>query len=241
MSTVLLVRHGRSTANADGILAGRNPGIDLDDRGREQATAVGERLAEAPLAAVVSSPMERCQQTAGLIRPDLPPVLEDRLTECDYGAWSGRKLTELAGEELWRTVQSQPSAARFPEGESLPEMAARSVQAIRDWDERITAEHGPDAMWLAVSHGDVIKSIVADALGLHLDLYQRVVVDPASVTIIQYAQARPSVLSVNVTGREIAALVQAQRERAEKAAKEAAEGKESSPQSGDAVVGGRDA
>jgi len=208
MAIVILVRHGRSTANAGGVLAGRLPGIELDDLGREQARAVGARLAAVPLVAAVSSPLERCRQTAeGVLgeRPD-PPALEvdDLLTECDYGQWSGKAIKDLAGEDLWRTVQEQPSVAAFPEGESIRAMSARAVEAVRRRDSAVTAAHGPHAVWLAVSHGDVIKSVLADAYGMHLDHFQRVVVDPASVSIVRYTQSRPYVLATNTHGGDLA-------------------------------------
>jgi probable phosphomutase (TIGR03848 family) len=119
------------------------------------------------------------------------------LTECDYGEWQGRKLNELARLALWRTVQSNPSAATFPGGESLAQMQARAVDAVRRRDAAVTSAHGAGAVWLAVSHGDVIKSVIADALGMHLDLFQRIQVDPASVSVIRYTDARPYVLASN--------------------------------------------
>lgn len=201
MATVILIRHGRTTANAGGVLAGRTAGVRLDETGRGQATRTAERLAVVPLTAVVSSPLERCRQTSRTIlgQQDSPPdlAIEKGITECDYGEWQGGKLADLATEDLWKVVQSQPSAATFPGGESLPVMQARSVAAIRRHDAAIEAEHGPQAVWAAVSHGDIIKSILADALGMHLDLFQRLHVDPASVSIIRYASGRPTVLASN--------------------------------------------
>ena len=135
MATVLLVRHGRTTANATGLLAGRAVGVSLDQIGRDQAALTGDRLAAVPLVGVVSSPLERCQQTAQLIlnrqagTPYAPVDLD--LTECDYGQWQGRTLNDLATDELWPVVQSQPSAVVFPGGESMAAMQARSVAAIR--------------------------------------------------------------------------------------------------------------
>ena len=150
------------------------------------------RIAAVPLAAVVTSPLERCVETAQFVRDAQakPPEwhVDDRLIECGYGDWTGRPIKELAKDPLWKTVQAQPSAVRFPNGESLPEMAARAVSAVRDWDARL----GADAVWVACSHGDVIKAIVADALGLHLDQFQRIVPDPCSVSVIRYG-ARPPV------------------------------------------------
>jgi probable phosphomutase (TIGR03848 family) len=205
MPTAILVRHGRSTANAEKVLAGRGPGVTLDELGRDQAVALAARLAALPLAAVVSSPLERCRETVRPLldtRPGVPLHVEERLTECGYGDWTGRKLAELADEPLWKTVQRHPSAAVFPgpEGESMRAMYARAVDAVRDWDRRIAEEHGPDALYLLCSHGDVIKAITADALGLHLDLFQRIAVEPCSVTAIRYTPHRPFVLRLGDTG-----------------------------------------
>lgn len=201
MPTVILVRHGRSTANATGVLAGRLPGVHLDDTGVKQAVAVGERLADVRLSAAVTSPLERCRETSREILRPQPTALrassEKQIAECDYGDWQGRPLRELAKEKLWKVVQSQPSAATFPGGESMRAMQDRAVAAIRRHDARIAAEHGDDAVWLAVSHGDLIKSILADALGTHLDLFQRIHVDPASVSVIRYSESRPVVLGTN--------------------------------------------
>ncbi|MGN6132688.1 MAG: histidine phosphatase family protein [Nocardioidaceae bacterium] len=201
MATVILARHGRTTANATGVLAGRSKGVHLDDHGLEQARAAAERLAALPLAAVVSSPLERCRETAREIGRAqgavLKPVTERGLLECDYGSWTGRELKTLAKEDLWKTVQAHPSAAIFPEGEAMTAMAQRGVEAVRRWDARLTDEHGPDAVWVAVSHGDVIKAILADALGMHLDSFQRIVVDPASLSVVRYTPMRPFVVSVN--------------------------------------------
>jgi probable phosphomutase (TIGR03848 family) len=201
MATVILLRHGRTSANASGTLAGRTPGVHLDDLGRTQADRAGERLTVVPLAELVSSPLERCKETARAVavrQPAKPRVHSDKaLTECDYGEWQGRKLRELARLALWKTVQTNPSAATFPGGESLPQMQARAVDAVRRRDAEVTAAHGAGAVWLAVSHGDVIKSVLADALGMHLDLFQRIQVDPASISVIRYTEARPYVLASN--------------------------------------------
>ncbi len=201
MPTLILARHGRSTSNTAGTLAGRTPGVALDDTGVTQATEAATRIADVPLSAAFTSPLERCRQTAKLLlgHHDLRAGTDRRLTEVDYGDWSGHKLSELARKPLWRTVQSQPSAARFPGGESLAEMSARAVTAIRSLDARVAADHGRDAVWLAVSHGDVIKAVLADALGLHLDQFQRIVVNPASLSVIRYADEGIAVLTMNST------------------------------------------
>ncbi|SKC44877.1 MSMEG_4193 family putative phosphomutase [Okibacterium fritillariae] len=207
MATVLLVRHGRTTANAAGLLAGRAAGVGLDQIGRDQAALTGTRLTAVPLVAVVASPLERCQQTAEYIierQAGTPHTSVDPdLTECDYGQWQGRTLSELATEDLWSVVQSQPSAVTFPGGESMAAMQARSVAAIRRHDAAVEAEHGPEAVWVAVSHGDIIKSILADALGMHLDLFQRINVGPASVSIVRYGAGRPSVYATNTEAGDL--------------------------------------
>jgi probable phosphomutase (TIGR03848 family) len=217
MATLILARHGRTTANATGVLAGRGKGVHLDDEGQAQAASAGERLAGLPLAAVVSSPLERCKETAREIvrrQPAPSRVVHERgLLECDYGSWTGKELKVLAKEPLWQTVQAHPAAAVFPEGESMAQMAARAVAAVRRWDARVEAEHGPDSVWLAVSHGDVIKAIVADALGMHLDLFQRIAVDPASLTVLRYTPLRPFVLSLNSVAGDLSGLRPAKKRR----------------------------
>ncbi|MEZ0447387.1 MSMEG_4193 family putative phosphomutase [Cellulomonas sp. ICMP 17802] len=206
MPTVILVRHGRSTANVAGILTGRAAGVELDDVGRGQAARAAERLAEVPLVAVVSSPLERCLQTARVVaeKHGLLPVQEEPgLTECDYGQWQGRPLQELAKEPLWSVVQRTPSQAVFPGGESMAAMQARAVEAIRRHDAAFGAEHGAGAVWVAVSHGDIIKSVLADALGLDLDLFQRLTVNPGSVSIVRYGTERPEVVATNTDSGDL--------------------------------------
>jgi len=207
MATVLLVRHGRTTANATGLLAGRTPGVGLDDLGREQAARTGDRIAAVPVARVVSSPLERCRETTRAIlerQSAAPPESVDAdLIECDYGAWQGRALKDLATEELWRTVQAHPSAVTFPGGESMARMQARAVAAIRRHDAEVESEHGPGAVWVAVSHGDLLKVILADALGMHLDMFQRIEVGPASVSIVSYGAGRPKVLATNTDSGDL--------------------------------------
>lgn len=201
MATVILVRHGRTTANTGGVLAGRAPGVVLDEHGTAQAARTAERLAVVPLVGVVTSPLERCRQTAQAVldgQRAAPPLrVEDGLTECDYGQWQGRTLAELAKEPLWSVVQAQPSAVTFPGGESMAAMQARAVAAVRRHDAAVEAEYGAGAVWAAVSHGDVIKSVLADALGMHLDLFQRIAVGPASVSIVRYGTSRPEVVTTN--------------------------------------------
>jgi broad specificity phosphatase PhoE len=251
MSVVLIVRHGL-TSSTGKALTGWLPGIELDDRGRAQATAVGARLAGVPLAAIVSSPLERCVQTASIIasvhgetavtevaaadgqavggqaaqsnsgstaslganghlperaddgRGRIQVQLDDRLGECRYGDWTGQPLRKLARDPLWRVVQAHPSAVRFPgpAGETMTGMQQRAVAAVRDWNARL----GKEAVYLVCSHGDVIKAILADALGMHLDMSQRIQVDPCSLSIVRYTTLRPFVLRMNDTGADAAAL-----------------------------------
>jgi probable phosphomutase (TIGR03848 family) len=232
MATVILVRHGRTTANVEGVLAGRTAGVALDEVGRQQAARTADRLAVVPLVGVVSSPLERCRETAASIlsrqigeqlqpvadEPERPGLgqaregllsIDEALNECDYGDWQGRKLRDLAGEELWSVVQGQPSAAVFPGGESMAGMQSRAVAAIRGHDALVEEQHGAGAVWAAVSHGDVIKSILADALGMHLDLFQRIAVGPASVSIVRYGRGRPEVVSTNTDAGDLSWLAAA--------------------------------
>ena len=235
VTTVVLVRHGRTTANASGILAGWSPGVSLDDAGREQAAALGRRLAGVPLAAVVTSPLDRCRQTAAALVEGREGSLaaavsvDERLGECRYGDWTGKEIKKLAKDPLWRVVQAHPSAVTFPSsdgfpGESMRDMQLRAVDAVRGWNARL----GEDAVWVAVSHGDVIKAVVADALGVHLDQFQRVVVDPCSLTIVSYTPLRPFVVRLNDVGGDVSVLMPPKRRgrRARRA------------RSSDAVVGG---
>ncbi|MYW65233.1 MSMEG_4193 family putative phosphomutase [Streptomyces sp. SID8379] len=203
MPTLILVRHGRSTANTAGLLAGWTPGVALDERGTAQAATLPERLKDLPLSEVVSSPLQRCRETVAPLlaaRPELTAHTDDRIGECDYGDWSGRKLAELAGEPLMEVVQQHPTAAAFPGGESMRQMQHRAAEAVREWNARVERDHGSDAVYVMCSHGDIIKSLVADALGLHLDLFQRISVEPCSVTAIRYTRLRPFLVRLGDTG-----------------------------------------
>ena len=210
---VLLVRHGL-TATTGGVLTGWTPGIPLDDRGGGQAAALAARLAPMRFDAIISSPLERCRQTAEAIAgSDGPKVRQDdRLGECHYGDWTGKPLKRLAKEPLWRVVQAHPSAMRFPGegGESMLDMQHRAVSAVRDWN----AALGHDAVYLICSHGDVIKSVIADSLGMHLDMLQRIQIDPCSLSVIRYTPLRPFVLRLNDTGGSIDSLARQEAKRA---------------------------
>jgi probable phosphoglycerate mutase len=202
VTTVLLIRHGL-TATTGQVLTGWTPGVSLDDRGRAQAAALAARLAPLPLAAIVTSPLERCRQTAesvAAMRDGHPAAISEdyRVGECRYGDWTGKPLNELEKDALWPVVQAHPSAVRFPgpEGESMLDMQHRAVTAVREWNEKL----GKDASYLICSHGDVIKAIVADSLGLHLDQCQRIQADPCSLTVIRYTPLRPFLLRLNDVG-----------------------------------------
>ena len=208
MTLVLIVRHGLTAATGT-ALSGRTPGISLDDRGCAQAAAIAERLTPVRLDAIISSPLERCEQTAAAIAGKQSPaaevVTDERLIEVGYGDWTGQSLRKLSKEPLWRVVQAHPSAVTFPGpgGETLPDIQRRSVAAIRDWNARL----GPEAVYLICSHADVIKAILADSLGLHLDLYQRIQIDPCSLSVIRYTPLRPFVERMNDTGGNVKALI----------------------------------
>lgn len=234
--TVILLRHGRSTSNTAGTLAGRSEGVDLDDHGREQAERVVNRLDGLRIDAIVRSPLQRCGQTVAPLAAahGLEPVIEDRIVEVDYGDWTGKLLKDLVGEPLWKVVQQHPSAAVFPGGEGLAEVQARAVRAIRDHDRRLAAEFGRDAVWVACSHGDVIKSVLADALGSHLDEFQRIVVDPASISIVRYTETRPFVHRVGDLGGDLTAFVP----KPESEASDTAETSDGGASESDAVPGG---
>jgi probable phosphoglycerate mutase len=208
VTTVLLVRHGL-TATTGQLLTGWTPGVGLDERGRAQAKALGERLAPVPLDAIVTSPLDRCRQTvdeiiaaragqAGPAGQPAVPAVDERVGECKYGDWTGQPLKELEKDPLWPVIQAHPSAVTFPgaAGESMLDMQHRTVSAIREWNARL----GKDATYLVCSHGDVIKAIVADSLGLHLDQCQRIIADPCSLTVIRYTPLRPFLLRLNDTG-----------------------------------------
>ena len=217
------------------MLTGWTPGVGLDERGQRQASALAARLAPVPLAAVVTSPLDRCRQTAETIIAARDPgngqhlraSVDDRVGECHYGDWTGKPLKELAKDPLWPVVQVHPSAVRFPgaDGESMLDMQHRAVTAVREWNGRL----GANATYLVCSHGDVIKAIVADSLGLHLDQCQRILADPCSLTVIRYTPLRPFLLRLNDVGGAVDDLLPPP----EKDAAEAGRESES-----DAVVGG---
>ena len=221
MATVLLVRHGL-TAMTGPVLAGWTPGVHLNEKGQAQAKALGERLADVLVAGIIASPLERCQETAAALAAgrELAVETDDRLGECRYGDWTGQELKKLAKDPLWKVVQAHPSAAAFPGGEALRDTQARAVAAVREHNSRL----GEDATWIAVSHGDVIKSVLADALGLHLDQFQRIQVDPCSLSVVHYTTLRPFVVRMNDTGGSVDDLKPAKRRRSSRRSSDAAVG-----------------
>ena len=211
MGTLILIRHGRTAANAQGVLAGRSSGVHLDEVGTKASEVLRDKFLDLDVKHVVASPLERTVQTAKIIFPSHAVVTHEGLIECDYGDWTGKKLKDLATEPLWQTVRSKPSEVKFPNGETMQGMADRAVNSVLEVDARLTQEFGENFIWVAVSHGDIIKSLIAHALGLELDKFQRIYVEPASVSVLRIAADDSSVLKVNETGEGwISALSKAQ-------------------------------
>lgn len=199
---LVLIRHAHSEANAAGILSGRLPNIHLSSKGRTQALDLADRLGIFPIKELRVSPMERCMETIlpwleisnqARSKP-IKAVPDDGISEVDYGKWSGRKLSALSKNKLWRTVQESPSRMYFPDGEGIGQMQARAMATVH----QIT-NNNRTGVSIVVSHGDVIKSIVASALGQHLDDFQRIIIDPASVSIIDFSQMKPRIILLNDT------------------------------------------
>ena len=199
---VLLVRHGQ-TPTTGASLPGRAPGLHLADTGRAQADAVAARIGALKVAAVYASPLERTRETAAPIAKALGTKVRIArgLLECDFGDWTGRQLKDLFKLPEWATVQRYPSGFRFPNGESFTEMQQRITGAIAT----LVAAH-PGETIVAVSHADPIKAAVAHAMGTHLDLFQRIVVSPCSVSAIAYGTGGPVVLTVNSIGDDLTKL-----------------------------------
>ncbi len=196
LTTLVLVRHA-VTPQTGPLLSGRTPGIDLSELGHDQARIAGERLADLPIAAIYASPIERTQQTAAHIASHHTADVQvlDGVIEADYGEWTGGKIEDLAKTDLWKTVQRAPSRARFPAGESIAEMQVRMVSAL----ERVAADH-PGEMVVVVSHADPIKAAIAHFTGVHLDLFQRISVSPASVTVVALWPHGTTLVKCNDTG-----------------------------------------
>ncbi len=193
MTTFYLVRHA-VTSHTGKKLTGWMEGVPLTDEGREQAAAVADRLADVQFSAVYSSPIDRTLQTAKLIaaRHGLEVRTLRKLGEVEYGTWTNRPLKVLARTKLWTKVQRWPSAVRFPEGETLREVQNRAVDEI----DRLANEHPKDKI-CCVSHGDVIKLVLAHYMGVHIDLFQRIVIAPASISVLAVSEHGPAILSLN--------------------------------------------
>jgi probable phosphomutase (TIGR03848 family) len=201
---VLMVRHG-TTPTTGAILPGRAPGLNLSDAGKAQAVAVAERIAALnKVTAVYASPLERTRQTAAPIAKATGNRvrINRSLLECDFGQWTGAKLSDLRKTDEWTTVQQAPSRFRFPDGESFAEMQLRITSGI---DSLVASHHGETIV--VVSHADPIKAAVAQALGTPLDLFQRIVVSPCSVTAVLYGTGAPVILATNSTGNDLKSLV----------------------------------
>ncbi len=193
---LILARHA-VTAQTGPLLSGRQPGIDLSEEGRRQAETLGDRLAKLPVAAVYASPIERTTQTAAAVarHHHLEVQALDGVVEADYGEWTGQKLADLAKTDLWKVVQRAPSRASFPGGESLAAMQARMVTAL----DAVVARH-PGDLVVVVSHADPIKAAIAQYTGVHLDLFQRIMISPASVTAFVFTETGVAMVKCNDTG-----------------------------------------
>jgi probable phosphoglycerate mutase len=195
---IVLIRHAHSQANARGVLSGRLPNVSLSEKGVKQSQELAARLGSFPISEIRISPMQRCHETIEPWLKTLPKTTQklllkdENLTEVDYGSWSGKKLAVLSRNKLWKTVQGNPSAMYFPEGEGLAHMQQRAMKAVH---ESVNTKRSGAAV--LVSHGDVIKAIVANALGMHLDDFQRIVIDPASVTILDYSHGQARLTLMN--------------------------------------------
>jgi probable phosphomutase (TIGR03848 family) len=215
MTRIVLLRHAHSTANAKAILAGRTPGVNLSDRGIKESLEVADRLRGVEFSAIRVSPLERCLQTLEPLiaqmnqqskKAKLPPkiAIEEDLVEVDYGKWTGRKLSVLSKEKDWKIVQSTPSAMYFPGGEGLLEVQARAMRALN------SIAHTPgQSPKLLVSHGDVIKAIIAGVVGTHLDHFQKIIIDPASISVLDFTGKDYRILTLNNTSSEITSFLAA--------------------------------
>lgn len=211
MPKIVLVRHAHSTANAAGVLSGRMPDVNLSATGRDQAMRLASRLGNLTISQVHVSPMERCAQTLApwleQFGKNVQVITDENLIEVDYGNWSGKKLTTLSRAKLWRKIQGQPSAVIFPGGESLAAMQVRAMKSVHEFFA------GDLELTIMVSHGDVIKAIVASSLGMHLDDFQRIVIDPASITILESHGGVIRLTRLNDSDSSIAELLQNQKKR----------------------------
>jgi len=208
MSRLVFLRHAHSTANEQGILSGRLAGVSLSKEGHRQAESLIERLGPSSFDEVRVSPLERCSQT---ISPWLQSPysygldeyqIDDALIEVDYGSWSGKKLSRLSKEALWKTIQSEPSKVQFPDGEKLKSSQRRAIETVKSAHQR-----KKQGTFLFVSHGDIIKATLASLIGLHLDSFQNLIINPASLTVVDFDGSNGRLLCYNDTHQCIAPLL----------------------------------
>ncbi len=211
MPKIVLIRHAHSTANAAGVLSGQLAGVHLSKSGQEQAERLAERLGKLTISQIQVSPMDRCSETLApwltKYGKSVKVITDQNLIEVDYGKWSGKKLATLSRAKLWRKVQGQPSAVTFPEGEGLAQMQVRAMKSVHEFfasDLDLT---------IMVSHGDVIKAIVASSLGMHLDDFQRIVIDPASITILESNGGDIRLTRLNDSDSSVSELLQSKNKR----------------------------
>lgn len=207
MARLVFIRHAHSTANDAGILSGQLPGVSLSKKGKQQAADLVERLGSSTFDSIRVSPMQRCEET---ISPWLNSKyskgfkkyeVDESLIEMNYGSWSGRKLSSLSREEMWKEIQERPSSVKFPDGERMKSMQKRAVSSVFSaLEEKKSGTH------LFVSHGDVLKAIVASLLKMKLDDFQSLVIDPASVTVIDFDGSKSRLLAFNDSHSPIAPL-----------------------------------
>ncbi len=197
MTRILLVRHAVNDFVKTGRLAGWTPGVHLNEEGLAQAAATGKRLEDVPITAIYASPLERTVETAEAIlkyHPALNLQIEEKIGELRYGKWEGGELRKLSQKRRWHTVQHYPSRMKFPHGETIRAAQARAVDVMEQLVER--HENGTVVV---VSHSDIIKLILAHYLGMHLDMYQRLNISPASISVLLLAENRPTVDVMNDT------------------------------------------
>lgn len=197
MTHILLIRHAVNDFVKTGKLAGRTPGVHLNDDGKAQAEALAERLADAKIHQIISSPLDRTMETANAVlqhHTHLQLQLNEEIGEVDYGDWQGAKIASLRNRKMWEVIQEYPTRAYFPNGEAMRDVQVRAVNEI----ERLAREFPRDTIAI-FSHADLIKMVVAHYLGMHLDVFQRIVISPASITGIQLGHSRPFITTVNDT------------------------------------------
>ena len=205
MARLVFIRHAHSTANDAGILSGQLPGVSLSKKGEKQAQLLVERLGASEFDSIRVSPMQRCEETiapwlnSGYSRGLKAYEIDESLIEVDYGSWSGRKLSSLSREKMWKVIQDRPSKVQFPEGERIKAMQKRALSSVMQ-----ALEEKKNGTHLFVSHGDVLKALVASLMKIKLDDFQSLVIDPASVTVIDFDGNRSMLLAFNDTHSPIA-------------------------------------